>query len=82
MGTADRILERMRSGAEIQFDELEILARAFGIEVRNHGGSHYKYCHPHLPRPVVIARHGKKLKRCHVEDFLAALEKIGAIEPE
>ncbi len=72
----------MRRGAEIQFDDLEILSRAFGLEVRSQAGSHVKYCHPDLPRPVVIARHGKKLRRCHVDDFLAALEKIGAIGPE
>lgn len=79
MATADKTLDRMRNNPrDWRIDDLLVVARRHGLEVRNSGGSHHVFsggadsmCVP-AHRPV---------KPVYVKQFIAMIDSIKERKP-
>jgi predicted RNA binding protein YcfA (HicA-like mRNA interferase family) len=80
MSGADQLIAKMRSNPrDWQIDALVSLAGKIGIEVRNHGGSHYIFSHPSVPfHSSVPAR--RPIKPVYVKQFIELIDAVEELE--
>ncbi|ADJ29617.1 type II toxin-antitoxin system HicA family toxin [Nitrosococcus watsonii] len=80
MSKAEKLLAKMRTNPrDWRIDELETVAKCFGIDVRKTGGSHFVFLHPDSELAVTIP-FKRPIKPVYVTQFLALLDDIGAEE--
>jgi len=78
MSKAEKLLAKMRSNPrDWRIDELEAVAKRFGVDVRKTGGSHFVFLHPDSELAVTIP-FKRPIKPVYVTQFLALLDDIGA----
>ena len=76
MSAAEKTIEAMRRNPlDWRIDDLLSLARKFGIEVRNDGGSHHVFSHAAVTDNVSIPAR-RPLKPVYVRKFVALIDKI------
>ena len=78
MSKAEKLLAKMRvNPRDWRIEELEAVAKRYGIEVRKTGGSHFVFLHPEAEIAVTIP-FKRPIKPVYVTQFLALLDEIGA----
>lgn len=60
-----------------RIEELETVAKRFGIDVRKTGGSHCVFLHPDSELAVTVP-FKRPIKPIYVSQFLALLDDLGA----
>jgi predicted RNA binding protein YcfA (HicA-like mRNA interferase family) len=75
MNTALKLLEAMRHNPrDWRIEALMTLARQFGLEVRNKGGSHHVFSHPAIAEIVSIPAH-RPIKPAYVRQLVTLIDK-------
>ena len=78
MSKAEKLLAKMRSNPrDWRIEELESVAKRYGVDVRKTGGSHFVFLHPDSELAVTIP-FKRPIKPVYVTQFLALLDDIGA----
>lgn len=78
MGKAEKLLAKMRvNPQDWRIEDLEVVAKRHGIEVRKTGGSHFVFLHSEAELAVTIP-FKRPIKSVYVIQFLALLDEIGA----
>lgn len=60
-----------------RIEELEVIAKRLGVDVRKTGGSHFVFLHPDSELAVTIP-FNRPIKPVYITQFLALLDDIGA----
>ena len=78
MSKAEKLLAKMRTNPrDWRIEELESVAKRYGVDVRKTGGSHFVFLHPDSELAVTIP-FKRPIKPVYVMQFLALLDDIGA----
>jgi len=78
MSKAEKLLAKMRTNPrDWRIEEIESIAKRFGVDVRKTGGSHFVFLHPDSELAVTIP-FKRPIKPVYVTQFLALLDDIGA----
>lgn len=78
MSKVSKLLASLRANPrDRRIDELESVAKRFGVRVRKSGGSHFVFLHPDSELAVTIP-FKRPIKPVYVTQFLALLDDIGA----
>ncbi len=78
MSKAEKLLAKMRGNPrDWRIEDLEVVAKRHGIEVRKTGGSHFVFLHSASEIAVTIP-FKRPIKPVYVIAFLALLDEIGA----
>jgi hypothetical protein len=81
MSTHSKTLERMRNNPrDWRIDDLLSVAVHYGIEIRNHGGSHHVFSHPSIPEAVCVPAH-RPIKPVYVRHFVALIDQLDETPP-
>jgi hypothetical protein len=76
MTTVDKTLDRMRNNPrDWHIDDLLTVAGRYGIEVRNHGGSHHVFSAPGIVESLCVPAH-RPIKPVYVKRFIAMIDTI------
>ncbi len=76
MRTAAKLLQAMRNNPRDRtIDQLLTVAHRYGVEVRNHGGSHHVFSHPAVSEALSIPAH-RPIKPIYVRRFITLLDQI------
>jgi hypothetical protein len=76
MSTADKTLERMRSNPrDWRIDDLLSVAKRYGIEVRNSGGSHHVFSADGIAESLCVPAH-RPIKPVYVKSFVSMIDAI------
>jgi hypothetical protein len=76
MGTAEKQLDQMRNNPrDWRIETLVAVALRFGLEVRNHGGSHYIFSSPGIEMALSVPAH-RPIKPVYVKQFVALIDEI------
>jgi hypothetical protein len=79
MSRREKLFAKAKSSPQnISFQELETLARAYGLPLER-GGSHYVQRLPDGTKPT-IKREGNKVKKWYVQDVVDAIEAFAEDE--
>jgi len=74
MGNADKILARMRANPrDWRIEDVEILARRFGLTICRRGGSHVVFSFPGMPGEASVPAH-RPIKPIYIKRFVALLD--------
>ena len=74
MTQADKNLEDMRNNPrDWRIEALISVAVKYGIEIRNHGGSHHVFSYPGVELVVTVPAH-RPIKPIYVRQFVTLLE--------
>lgn len=79
MSRKKKLLAKAKNSPQnISFSELETLANAYGLPLKQGrgGGSHYLLRLPDGTKPTIV-REGNKVKRWYVQDVVDAIETFG-----
>ena len=79
MAKTDKLLAKAKNSPQnISFAELEILANAYGLPLKQGkgGGSHYLMKLPDGTKPTIV-REGNKVKKWYVQEVVEAIEMFG-----
>ncbi len=81
MTQREKLLQRAKDNPRgLSFDELCLLAEQYGLELKQGKGSHVRYGHPNLKRPLVFQKQKDGMAaEYQVNQFLDALEDLGLI---
>ena len=75
MNTATKLLEAMRNNPrDWRIEQLQTVARQFGIAVRCEGGSHHVFSHEVMTDIVCVPAH-RPIKPVYVRQFVALVDK-------
>lgn len=75
MSTADKLLEKMRQNPrDWRIENLITVAGKYGVEIRNHGGSHHIFSFPGVELAVSVPAH-RPIKPVYVKQFIALLDQ-------
>jgi predicted RNA binding protein YcfA (HicA-like mRNA interferase family) len=78
MSKAEKLLAKMRSyPRDWRIEDLESVAKRYGVDVRKTGGSHFVFLHPDSELAVTVP-FKRPIKPVYVTQFLALLDDIGA----
>jgi hypothetical protein len=81
MGTNDKQLEQMRNNPrDWRIDSLIAMAAKYGIEVRNHGGSHHIFSFPGIELALSVPAH-RPIKPVYIKRFVGLVDQIRRINP-
>ena len=71
-------LSRKPTTADILFDDVDKLLRAYNFKSRqpSGGSSHYTYTHPDIPDIVTVAKHGNKIKAVYIRIVIRTIKKL------
>jgi hypothetical protein len=73
-----KTLEAMRSNPlDWRIEELEMVARAFAINVRKSGGSHVYFTHPQVPMGISVPAR-RPIKPVYIRSFVAFVDRVMA----
>ncbi len=61
----------------MRFRDFQRILRAFGFTHEGTKGSHHKYDHPEVPRPLSIQPKGNMAKPYQIDQFLDMVEEFG-----
>jgi predicted RNA binding protein YcfA (HicA-like mRNA interferase family) len=76
MSRAEKSLEAMRANPlDRRIEELETVARAYGINVRKSGGSHVYFTHPKLQEGVSVPAR-RPIKPVYVRAFVRLVDTV------
>lgn len=76
MGTAEKQLEQMRNNPrDWRIETLVTVAARYGIEIRNHGGSHHVFSFPGIDLAITIPAH-RPVKQVYVKQLVALIDQI------
>jgi len=76
MARIDKTLERMRANPrDWRIDDLEAVARAFGVNVRKPGGSHVVFEHPRVVEALSVPAH-RPIKPIYVKMFVRLVDTV------
>jgi len=83
MNTAAKLLQAMRnSPRDWRIEQLQTVARQFGIVVRNEGGSHYVFSHDAATDiDIVSVPAHRPIKPVYVRQFVALVDKGKESQP-
>ena len=77
MTTTKKLLEKMRQNPrDWRIDQLETLARHYGINVRKSGGSHVVFDHPKWIELLCVPAH-RPIKPIYVKKLLSLIDALG-----
>ena len=77
MTKAEKTLASLRSNPrDWKIEQLENVAKRYGIEVRKTGGSHFVFLHPDSDIAVTIP-FKRPIKPVYITQFLALIDDIG-----
>jgi predicted RNA binding protein YcfA (HicA-like mRNA interferase family) len=72
----EKLLDRIRNNPRgVSFDDLDLLLKQFGYELRRVGGSHHVYGRKSSP-PIIVARHGASAHSAAVKEVLRAIDEL------
>ena len=75
MSSADKLLEQMRNNPrDWRIETLLSMAEKFGMEVRNHGGSHHIFSVSGSDMAVSVPAH-RPIKPVYIRQFLILVEQ-------
>jgi len=78
MSKVEKLVAKMRADhRDWRIEELESVAKRYGIDVRKTGGSHFVFLHPDV-EPAVTIPFKRPIKPIYVVQLLALLDEIGA----
>ena len=81
MTTADKTLERMRSNPrDWRIEDLLSVARRYGIDVRNSGGSHHVFSARGILESLCVPAH-RPIKPVYVKSFVSLIDAIKESTP-
>lgn len=81
MNKRAKLLEAMRNNPrDWRIDDLITVARQFGIECRNHGGSHHVFSYPGVDADLSVPAH-RPVKPIYVRQFLLLLDAVKELQP-
>jgi predicted RNA binding protein YcfA (HicA-like mRNA interferase family) len=71
-------LSRKPTPADILFDDVDKLLRAYNFKSRqpSGGSSHYTYTHPDIPDIVTVAKYGNKIKAVYIRIVIRTIKKL------
>jgi len=76
MSTADKLLENMRQNPrDWRIENLITVAGKYGVEIRNHGGSHHIFSHPGIELAVSVPAH-RPIKPVYVKQFIVLIDQV------
>ena len=76
MGTAEKQLEQMRHNPrDWRIDMLISVAVRYGIEIRNHGGSHHIFSFPGIELAISVPAH-RPIKPVYVRQLVVLIDQI------
>jgi hypothetical protein len=76
MSQADKQIEAMRvNPRDWRIETLISIAAKYGIEVRNHGGSHHLFSSPGIDLAVTVPAH-RPIQPVYIKQFLILLEEV------
>ncbi|HMX16955.1 MAG TPA: type II toxin-antitoxin system HicA family toxin [Rhodocyclaceae bacterium] len=76
MNARTKLLQSLRNNPrDRRIEDLLSLARHFGIECRNHGGSHHVFSAEGVEQDVTVPAH-RPIKPVYVRQFLALIECV------
>jgi hypothetical protein len=82
MGKVEKVLDKMRRNPrDWRIEDLENIARRFGIDVRKPGGSHAVFFHVAIDRQLSVPAK-RPIKPVYIEAFLSFLDEIGVNDEE
>lgn len=77
MSKAEKLLSKMRTNPrDWRIEELEAVAKRFGVSVRKTGGSHFVFLHPDSELAITIP-FNRPIKPVYISQLLALLDDIG-----
>ena len=81
MGSGEKHLERMRNNPrDWRIETLLAVADRYGIEVRNHGGSHHVFSFPGIELAVTVPAH-RPIKPIYVKQFVTLVDQVRRTNP-
>lgn len=81
MTTADKQLEQMRRNPQDwRIETLVSLAARYGVEVRNHGGSHHIFSCPGVELSLSVPAH-RPIKPIYIKQFVALIDQAKGKQP-
>jgi len=76
MSTADKLLENMRlNPRDWRIENLITVAGKYGVEIRNHGGSHHIFSYPGIELAVSVPAH-RPIKPVYVKQFIVLIDQV------
>jgi predicted RNA binding protein YcfA (HicA-like mRNA interferase family) len=76
MSTATKLLEAMRRSAlDWRIEQLQTVARQYGMSVRCDGGSHHVFSHPGVPEILSVPAH-RPIKPRYVRQFVTLVDRV------
>jgi predicted RNA binding protein YcfA (HicA-like mRNA interferase family) len=73
-----KLYERLlASRSSMRFRDFQRVLEAFGFTHEGTKGSHHKYDHPAVPRPLSIQSKGNMAKPYQIDQFLDMVEEFG-----
>ena len=76
MGKSEKHIEKMRTNPkDWRIEQLETVARKYGINVRKSGGSHVVFEHPDWIEQLCVPAH-RPIKPIYVKRFLKLIESL------
>lgn len=81
MSTAEKQLEQMRNNPrDWRIETLIAVGVKYGIEIRNHGGSHHIFSFPGIELAISIPAH-RPIKPVYIRQFIALIDQVRRINP-
>ena len=78
MGTADRILAKMRQNPrDWRIEDLLTVAASEGLNIRRPGGSHVVFTYPDLDAQVAVPAH-RPIRPVYIKLFLDLVDRVRA----
>ena len=75
MSSAEKQLEQMRNNPrDWRIETLIAVAAKYGVEIRNHGGSHHIFSYPGIELAVSIPAN-RPIKPVYVRQFIALIDQ-------
>ena len=76
MSQADKQLEAMRNNPrDWRIETLISLAVKYGIEIRNHGGSHHIFSSPGIELAISVPAH-RPIKPVYIRQFVSLVDQV------
>lgn len=80
MNRRTKLLESMRNNLrDWRIEDLLSVAAQFGIECRNHGGTHHIFSHPGVESDVSVPAH-RPIKPVYIRHFLSLVDGVKELQ--
>ncbi len=76
MTTSQKLLDKMRNNPrDWRIEQLEMLAKHYGVNVRKSGGSHVVFDHPRWVMLLCVPAH-RPIKPVYIKKFVALIDQL------